>query len=139
MSIKSIAVVAALTLTIANAGLVEEAAGLDIKKVCAQSNDAAKLLDLAKKYNAEAVKLGVEFKRLGIKNSNYIKALESSVKSKAKETVIKYKKKGKEQTKKFPTAYAAWRSCSFAIRALQLHEEGKKTWRLSVPGDGYKY
>ena len=140
MRILTIMTVATITLSIANASLAEEAVKLDAKKVCdVKANGVTKLLEVAKKFNPEAIKLGVEFKRLGIKNREYIKALEEAVKSKSKETVIKYKKKGKEKTKKFPTDYAAWRACTFAVRALQLHEEGKKTWRLAVPGDGYKY
>ncbi len=140
MKILKIAIIATMTLSLANASLVEEAAKLDVKKVCdVKANGLDKVLGVAKKYNPEAIKLGVEFKRLGIKNREYIKALEAAVKAKSKETVIKYKKKGKEKTKKFPTNYAAWRACTFAVRALQLHEEGKKTWRLAVPGDGFKY
>jgi len=139
MSIKNILIASALTLSVANAGLVEEAAAADIKKICNPSNGVAKLVETAKKFNAEAVKLGVEFKRLGIKNSEYIKALDEAIKSKSKETVIKYKSKGKEKTKKFPTEYAAWRSCTFAVRALNLKAESDKTWHLSVPGDGFKY
>ena len=140
MKILAIATVATLTLSIANASLIDEAVKLDVKKVCdVKANGVEKVVGIAKKFNPEAVKLGVEFKRLGIKNREYIKALEAAIKSKSKETVIKYKKKGKEKTKKFPTDYAAWRACTFAVRALQLHEEGKKTWRLAVPGDGFKY
>ena len=140
MKILKIAVVATMTLSLANASLSEDAAKLDVKKVCdVKANGLDKVLAVAKKFNPEAIKLDIEFKRLGIKNREYIKALEAAVKAKSKETVIKYKKKGKEKTKKFPTDYAAWRSCTFAVRALQLHEEGKKTWKLAVPGDGFKY
>ncbi len=129
-----------LSLSLANASLSEDATKLDVKKVCdVKANGLDKVLGVAKKYNPEAIKLGVEFKRLGIKNREYIKAVEEAIKSKSKDTVIKYKKKGKEKTKKFPTDFATWRACTFAVRALQLHEEGKKTWRLAVPGDGFKY
>ncbi len=140
MKILAIATVATLTLSIATASLIDEAVKLDVKKVCdVKANGVEKVVDVAKKFNPEAIKLGVEFKRLGIRNRDYIKALEAAIKSKSKETIIKYKSKGKEKTKKFPTNYAAWRACTFAVRALQLHEEGKKTWRLAVPGDGFKY
>ena len=137
---KKILLASVLGLSIASAGLVEDAAKLDVKKVCdVKANGAAKVLAVAKKFNPEAIKLGVEFKRLGIRNRLYVKAVEEAVKAKKKEVVIKYKAKGKEKTKKFPLDYAAWRTCTFAVRALQLHKEADKTWRLAVPGDGYKF
>lgn len=132
---KKLLIIALLGAAAANAGLVEEAAKLDVKKVCdVKANGAAKVLDVAKKFNPEAVKLGVEFKRLGITNRNYIKYTDEAIKAKKKETVIKYKKKGKEKTKKFPTDFAAWRACVFAVRALQEHKEAEKTWKMAVPG-----
>jgi len=137
---KKLLVIAAVSATLANAGLVDEAAKLDVKKVCdVKANGAAKVVAVAKKFNPEAVKLGVEFKRLGIKNRQYVKAVEEAVKGKKKEVVIKYKKKKKEKTKKFPLDYAAWRTCTFAVRALQQVKEADKAWRLAVPGDGFKY
>jgi len=124
---------------LANASLLDEAAKLDVKKVCdVKANGLEKVIAVAKKFNPEAVKLGVEFKRLGIKNREYIKYTDEAIKSKKKETVIKYKDKGKEKTKKFATDYAAWRACTFAVRALQQVKEAEKTWRLAVPGDGFK-
>lgn len=120
--------------------LAKEAMKLDVKKVCdVKANGLDKVLAVAEKYNPAAVKLGVEFKRLGITNSVYIKGLKEAVKKKEKKVTLKYKKKGKVKSKTFPTDYATWRACTFAVRALQLHEEGKKTWRLAVPGDGYKF
>ena len=137
---KKILLASVLGLSIASAGLVEDAAKLDVKKVCdVKANGAAKVLAVAQKFNPEAVKLGVEFKRLGIKNRLYVKAVDEAVKAKKKEVVIKYKAKKKDKTKKFPLDYAAERTCSFAVRALQLHKEADKTWRLAVPGDGYKF
>jgi len=138
---KKLLVIAALGATLANAGLVDEAAKLDVKKTCdPKANGAAKLVAVAKKYNPEAVKLGVEFKRLGIKNREYIKYVEEAVKNKKKEVVIKYKDKHKkDKVKKFPLDYAAWRTCTFAVRALQQVKEADKTWRLAVPGDGFKF
>ena len=137
---KKILLASVLGLSIASAGLVEDAAKLDVKKVCdVKANGAAKVVAVAKKFNPEAVKLGVEFKRLGIKNRLYVKAVEEAVKAKKKEVVIKYKDKKKDKVKKFPLDYAAWRTCTFAVRALQLHKEADKTWRLAVPGDGYKF
>jgi len=138
---KIILIVAVASLTFATAGLLEEAAKLDVKKVCdVKANGLDKVIAVAEKYNPEAIKLGVEFKRLGVKNREYIKYAKEAIKAKKKETVIKYlDKKKKEQTKKFPTDYATWRACTFAVRALQQKVEADKTWRMAVPGDGYKY
>jgi hypothetical protein len=127
-------------LTFATASMLKEAAKLDVKKVCdVKANGLAKVLEVAKKYNPEAIKLGVEFKRLGVKNREYIKYADEAIKAKKKETVIKYKEKGKEKSKKFATDYATWRACTFAIRALQQKVEAEKSWRKAVPGDGYNY
>jgi len=122
------------------ADLLKEAAALDVKKVCdVKANGIDTVLATAAKYNAEAVKLGVEFKRLGVTNSNYIKTTTAAAKAKKKEVVLEYKKKGKVKKHKMATDYAAWRACSFAIRALQQKAEAETTWRLAVPGDGFKY
>jgi len=62
------------SLVLLNASLLEDASKLDVKKVCdVKANGLEKVIAVAKKYNPEAVKLGVEFKRLGIKNSEYIR------------------------------------------------------------------
>ena len=122
------------------ADLLKEAAALDVKKVCdVKANGIDAVLATAAKYNPEAVKLGVEFKRLGVTNSNYIKSTTAAAKAKKKEVVLEYKKKGKIKKQKLATDYAAWRACHFAIRALQQKVEAEDTWRLAVPGDGYKY
>lgn len=137
---KIILVASLLGFGVASASLLEEAAKLDVKKTCdVKANGAAKVLAVAKKFNPEAVKLGVEFKRLGITNSKYIAAVEDALKNKKKEVVIKYKNKKKPKTKKFPLDFAAWRTCTFAVRALQQRVEAEKTWRMAVPGDGFKF
>ena len=135
-----VATIGAFAITSINADVLSDAAALDVKKVCdVKANGLDKVLATAATYNKEAKAQGVEFKRLGITNSNYIDATTQAAKAKSKETVIKYKKKGKEKTKKFATDYAAWRACSFAVRALQEKVEAEKTWSLAVPGDGFKY
>jgi len=122
------------------ADLLSEAVALDVKQACdVKANGIDAVLATAAKYNAEAVKLGVEFKRLGVTNSNYIKTTTEAAKAKKKETVLEYKKKGKVKTHKMATDYAAWRACTFAIRALQQKAEAEDTWRLAIPGDGFKY
>ena len=135
-----IAGLSTLAFTTVHADLLSDAAKLDVKQACnVKANGLDAVLATAAKYNAEAVKLGVEFKRLGVTNSNYIKTTTEAAKAKQKEVVLKYKKKGKVKTHKMATDYAAWRSCSFAIRALQQQVEAESTWRLAVPGDGFKY
>ncbi len=124
----------------AQANLLSEAASMNAKKACdVKANGVKKVLAIAAKYNPEAVKLGVEFKRLGITNSNYIKTTEAASKAGKKEVVLEYKSKGKVKKQKMSTDRAAWRACTFAVRALQVKDEAGKTWRLSVPGDGFKY
>ncbi len=129
-----------LSVTNLQADMVSEAAALDVAKVCdVKANGLDAVLATAAKYNAEAKKLGVEFKRLGVTNSNYIKGTTEAAKAKQKDVVLKYKKKGKVKSLKLSTDYAAWRACSFAIRALQQKHEAESTWRLAIPGDGFKY
>ena len=137
---KFIILAAAASFSILSANAVEEAMKYDVKKACdVKANGLEKVIALAEKFNPEAIKLGVEFKRLGIRNREYIKYTKKAIKEKKKETVIEYKDKGQKKSKKFATDYAAWRACTFAIRALQQVKEAEKTWRLAVPGDGFKY
>lgn len=117
---------------------VASAAKVDVKEVCSlEKHGAAGVLATAKAYNAVAQKEGVEFRRLGINNSSAIAAVEAALKSGAKE--VKPKDiKGKTK-QKFKTDYAAWRACNFAVRALQQKAEAESTYRLAIPGDGFKY
>jgi len=120
--------------------ILKEVSKLDVKKVCdVKANGLEKVLAVAKKYNPTAIKLQIEFKRLGIRNKEYIRGVEEAIKNKKPEVTLHYKKKGKVKTKKFKTEYADWRACTFAVRALQQHVEAEKTWRLAVPGDGFKF
>jgi len=113
---------------------------LNVANVCNPKKQSLEsIIALAEKYNPTAVKLGVEFKRLGIANSVYIKDTKKAIAAGDKITVLHYKKKGKAKTKKMPTTKAAWRACTFAIRALQERDEAAKTYRLAIPGDGFKY
>ena len=85
-----------LTMGSLQADLLQDAAAADVKKVCdVQANGLDKVLATAAMYNAEAVKLGIEFKRLGVTNSNYVKTTTEAAKAKKKEVVLEYKKKGK--------------------------------------------
>lgn len=132
-----------LTLKIASIALLTSgllhASSLDVKKECdLKANGIEKVLENAKKYNAEAKEKGLEFRRLEVNNSGLIEAVEEALKTGAKEVNPKTFK-GKPSKTNLATDYAAWRACSFAIAALTQAEEAKSTWRLAVPGDGYKY
>ena len=113
-------------------------ANIDVKKECnIESNGIEKVLATASEYNAMAKKQGLEFMRLGMKTTQYIDGANAAVKSGAQTVDIVDKKKKKTGT--VSTEYAAWRGCSFAIRALQQAQEAKTTWKLAIPGDGYTY
>ncbi|QKJ24109.1 hypothetical protein [Poseidonibacter lekithochrous] len=115
-----------------------EVSKLDVKKTCdVKANGIKNVIATADKYNAMAKKQGLEFMRLGMKTSQYISGVNSALKTGSKTVDILNKKKKKTGT--VTVDYAAWRACSFAIRALQQNEEAKTAWSLAVPGDGYKY
>jgi hypothetical protein len=112
---------------------------LDQREVCNVSKLGIEtVLANAKVYNAAAIKEKVEFRRLGVNNSDLIIAVEEGLKAKAT-TVTPNDFKKKPTKDKFPIEYAAHRACTFGLSALQQKHEGKSTWRLAVPGDGYKY
>lgn len=126
-----------LTFGLVNA-TASDISNLDVKKECnVEANGIDKVLATASKYNEIAVKNKVEFMRLGMKASQYIEAVDAAIKSGSKNIdIVDVKKK---KTGEVTIEFGAWRACSFAISALTQQEEGKKTWRLAVPGDGYKY
>ena len=120
----------------ANAG---EFSKIDVEKVCnVKANGIETVIATAKKYNTIAIEKGLEFRRLTVNNSGLITSVEEAIKSKAK-MVNPKTFKGKASKTKLETNFAAHRSCKFAIRALQQGEEAKSTWRLAIPGDGFKY
>ena len=111
----------------------------DTKSECdISANGIEKVIASAAKYNAEAKAKGLEFRRLGVNNSGLIESVQEAIKTGAKEVNPK-DFKGKPSKTKLETNYAAQRACKFAISALTQAEEAKTTWRLAVPGDGYKY
>lgn len=117
---------------------VESASKVDVKNVCSvEGNGIKTVLATATAYNTVAIKNGLEFKRLGMKTSQYISGASKALATGAKTVDIVDKKKKK--TGSVSTEYAAWRACSFSIRALQQSQEAKSTWKLAIPGDGYKY
>jgi hypothetical protein len=132
----TIAATAALTLSTslyADNHMMDEKAMCDIK-----ANGIEKVIATAKKYNEIAKEKGLEFRRLNVNNSDLIISVEEAIKTGAKEVNPKTFK-GKKSKTVLETNYAAVRACKFAIAALNQAEEAKKTWRLAVPGDGYKY
>jgi PBP1b-binding outer membrane lipoprotein LpoB len=115
------------------------ASSLNLKEVCSiQKNGIDKVLETANTYNAIAIKDGVDFRRLGMTTQQYIDDAKSAVKAGDKKVALR-NKKGKKTKKFVTTNYAAWRGCVFAISALQLESDAKKTWRDAVPGDGFKW
>jgi len=113
---------------------------MDVKKECnVKANGIAKVIANAKMYNEKAKKAGLEFRRLNVNNSDLIISVEEAIKTGAKEVNPMHFKGKKKSKTKLETAYAASRACHFAITALTQAEEAKNTWRLAVPGDGYKY
>ncbi len=102
-----------------------------------QANGIEAVLDMAVKHNAIAKEHGVEFKRLGMTNTQYIDETKKALASGTKTIVLL---NGKKPTKNSVTVeYAAQRACKFAISALTQEAEGKTNWRAAVPGDGFQY
>ena len=118
---------------------IESAVKEDTKIVCnVEKNGIENVIATAKKYNEVAKAKGLEYRRLTVNNSDLIISVEEAIKTGAKEVNPKTFK-GKPSKTKLPTDYAAQRACKFAISALTQAHESKKTWRLAIPGDGYKY
>lgn len=119
---------------------LKTAVALDVKDACSvEKHGIKKVIETAKMYNAVAIEHGIEFRRLNVNNSDLIASVEEAMKSGAKKVHPMHYKGKKRSKTKLATDFAAWRSCSFAIRALQQKQEAESTWRLAVPGDGYKY
>lgn len=136
-SVLKFATVTALVLGLTTLG-ASELSKLDVKKECnVEANDVEKVIATAAKYNEIAVKHQVEFMRLGMKASQYIEAVNNSLKNGLK-TIDIVDAKGKK-TEEATIEFGAWRACSFAIGAVVQEEEAKTTWKLASPSDGYKY
>jgi len=118
---------------------IETATKIDLNKVCSvEKSGIESVLNTAKEYNAIAQEEGLEFRRLGVNNSALIESVEEAIKTGAKEVNPK-DFKGKTSKTVLPTEFGAERACRFAITALTQSVEAESTWRLAVPGDGYKY
>lgn len=136
----SIAAVLTLTACVSSQPSPQTASKMDESKVCnVESNGIKEVIATAKLYNMEAQKRGLEYRRLNVNNSALIASVEKAIKTGAK-MVNPMHFKGKKNSKtKLETSYAAERSCKFAIGALAQANEAKSTWRLAIPGDGFKY
>jgi len=111
----------------------------DLNTVCSvEKSGIENVIAKAKAYNEVAKAKGLEYRRLEVNNTDLIISVEEAIKTGAKEVNPKTFK-GKPSKTILPTNYAAQRACRFAISALQQADESKKTWRLAIPGDGYKY
>jgi len=112
---------------------------LDEKKLCnIKVNGIDNVLATGVKYNKVAKAHGVEFKRLGMTNTQYIVGSQEAIKTGATKVVL-LNKKGKATKNSVTVSYAVERACKFAVSALTQEIEGKTTWRAAVPGDGFKY
>jgi hypothetical protein len=115
-------------------GSIKEAASLDVKTVCNPKLGSKALLATAKKFNPIAVKNDIEFMRFGVTNTAAIKATEEALKAGKKEVALLKKKKYTLTS----VEDAAWRTCVFAIRPLQMaaNTEG---YHDAIPGDKFTY
>ena len=112
---------------------------LNEKTLCnIETNGIENVLATAVKYNMIAKEHGIEFKRLGMTNTQYIDGATAAIKIGAKKVVL-LNKKGKATKNSVSVPYAVQRACKFAVSALIQEAEGQKTWRSAVPGDGFKY
>jgi hypothetical protein len=111
----------------------------DGRVICSiEKNGIQNVIQIAKVFNQAAISKGLEFRRLGVNNSGLIASVEEAIKT--GETEVNPKDfKGKPSKTKLETNYAAERACKFALSALQQAHEAKSTWRLAIPGDGFKY
>ena len=113
---------------------IKEAASLDVRTVCNPSLGSKALLATAKKFNPIAVKNHIEFMRFGVTTSAAIKATEEAMKAGKTEVALLKKKKYALTSVKD----AAWRTCVFAIRPLQM-AANTNGYHDAIPGDKFTY
>lgn len=119
-----------------NAASISEAIKLDVKTACNPNMGPKALLQTAKKFNPIAVKNEVEFMRFKVTNSQAIIETEKALKAGKSEVALLKKKKYTLTSVKD----AAWRTCVFAIRALQMKAYADAGhYKDAIPGDGFKY
>lgn len=138
-TILATAAVAALVTGCTTQPSIETATKLDTKVVCSVEKSGIKsVIETAEAYNNVAKAKGLEFRRLGVNNTDLINSVKDAIKTGATE-VNPVDSKGKPSKTKLPTEYAAERACKFGVAALQQAAEAKTTWRKAVPGDGLQY
>ena len=113
---------------------IKEAAALDVRTVCNPSLGSKALLATAKKFNPIAVKNHIEFMRFGVTNTMAINATEEAMKAGKTEVALLKKKKYALTSVKD----AAWRTCVFAIRPLQM-AANTDGYHDAIPGDKFTY
>jgi len=114
--------------------LIKEAAALDVRVACNSDLYTKTLLATAKKFNPIAVKNQIEFMRFGVTNSAAIKAIEEAMKAGKTEVALLKKKKYTLTS----VNDAAWRTCVFAIRPLQM-AANVNGYHEAIPGDKFTY
>jgi hypothetical protein len=113
---------------------IKQAAKLDVKTACNPKMGVKALLATAEKFNPIAVKNEIEFMRFGVTNTMAIKATKEAYKSGKSEVALLKKKKYALTSVKD----AAWRTCVFAIRPLQM-AANTTGYHDAVPGDKFTY
>ena len=115
------------------------ASKLDARDVCnVKKRGITEVILNARIYNNIAKKDGVEYRRLGVNNTDLIKSVEAALVSGAK-VVNPKDHKGKPSKTKLDVNFAAWRACTFGLNALQSEYEAQTTYKDAIPGDGFKY
>jgi len=111
---------------------------LDEKQICnLEVHGVSGVLASAEKYNTVAKEQRVEFKRLGMTTTEYIAGAKKAIETNSKTVPLTNNTKPTKNS--VSVSYAAQRACKFAVSALTLKAEGKKTWRAAVPGDEFQY
>jgi len=122
-----------------------DAAKMDPNNVCniTKDNTLETVLANAKAYNAAAIKEKVEFRRLNVNNSSLINSIDEALAAgKTQVNPVHYKSKPekiKRSKTKLEINYATERACKFGLAALTQKHEANATYRLAIPGDGFKY
>jgi len=113
---------------------LEDSLSIDTKVECNVAEKGIEtVLATAKKYHKISKERGLEYRRLGVNNTDLIKAIE--IRLETGDRVVKpLDFKGKKSKTILDIDFATERTCKFAINSLQNAAEGKKTWRNAVPG-----
>lgn len=113
---------------------LDDSLAIDTKVECNVAEKGIEtVLATAKKYQAISTEKGLEYRRLGVNNTDLIKAIE--IRLETGDKIVKpLDHKGKKSKTELKIDFATERACKFAINSLQNAAEGKKTWKNAVPG-----